>query len=75
MSGRIVRLTKAGGLGFAVSFFVFCVLPIGVAALGGAALTASLAKLDDPVIIAAGAAAVALPAWLLMKRRASRNRA
>jgi hypothetical protein len=69
---RALGWAKAGGLGIALSFFVFCVLPLAVAAFGGAALAASVARLDDPLVVAGGAVAFAAGAWLWMRRRALR---
>ena len=71
--GRLVGLAKAGGFGFAISFFVFCVLPMGVAAFGGAAVAASFAKLDDPLLVAAGTVVLGVVAWLAMRRRGART--
>ena len=71
--GPAARLLKAGGFGFGAAFFVCCVLPMGIAALGGAALAAPLARLDAPSFVAAGSLAMAIPAWLFMGRRRSRG--
>lgn len=69
--GRLRRLLEAGGLGFGVSLLAFCVLPMGVAVFGGAALAATFAKLDDPLWIAAGSLVLAVAAWLFLGRRRS----
>ena len=50
-----------------------CVVPIGVAAVAGAAVAAPLAKLDDPLVISAASAVLAIPVWLWLKRRAARS--
>ena len=71
---RVARLLKAGGLGIGISFTVFCVVPIAVAAVLGAGIAAPLARLDDPVVVAAGAVALAIPAWLVVRRREARAR-
>jgi hypothetical protein len=47
-----MRFAKAAGLGAAMSLFVCCVLPIGAAALLGAAAAAPFASLDEPSVIA-----------------------
>ena len=47
-------MLKAGGLGFAGSFLVFCVLPIGVVALLGGAIAGPLMGLDNPWLVGAG---------------------
>ena len=70
--GQLALVAKAGGLGLGVSFFVCCILPIGIAAVAGAAAAASFAKLDNPLAIGAGSLVMAVPAWLFMRRRAAR---
>lgn len=73
VDGRLGRLAQAAGLGAGSSFFLCCVVPIGVAAVAGAAVATPLAKLDDPLVIAAAAAVLAMPAWYWLKRRAGRS--
>ncbi len=67
--GLLKRLTQAAGLGAGSALLLCCVLPMGVVALTGAAVAAPLAKLDDPMVISAGAAILAVPAWLWLGRR------
>ena len=73
VKGRLARLAQAAGLGAGVGFFLCCVVPIGVAAVAGAAVAAPLAKLDDPLVISAASAVLAMPAWFWLKRRAARS--
>ncbi|MDJ0785754.1 MAG: hypothetical protein QNK05_03030 [Myxococcota bacterium] len=61
------RLLKAAGVGLLASLIVCCVLPIGAAALLGAA-AAPLAGLDAPAPIAAGALLGGLGAWWWLGR-------
>ncbi len=66
------RVLKAGGLGFGVSFFVLCVLPIGLAAVGGAALASRLSGLESPLNVALGALLLGGATWALLRRRERR---
>jgi hypothetical protein len=63
------RVAKAVGLGGGVSFLLCCVLPVGAAALFGAAVAAPFARLDDPLVIGVGSLAASVPAWLWLRRR------
>lgn len=72
--GPLGRLAKAGGLAAGLSFVLFCVVPIGLAAVVGAS-AAPLLALDDPRVVIGGAVALALPAWWLVRRRELRAKA
>jgi hypothetical protein len=63
------RFAKAGGLGVGAAFFLFCVVPIGLAAAGGATLAAWLGPLDHPAVVVLGGAALAIPVWRQLRRR------
>ena len=63
------RFAKAGGVGAAASFFVCCVIPIGVAAVAGASIAGPLLKLDHPGIIGAVAVAFGSATWMFQRRR------
>lgn len=65
----LARFAKAGGLGMAISFVVFCVVPIGVAAVAGAAVAAPLAGLESPLSLGLGALVAGVGAWLWLRRR------
>ena len=67
-SGPLGLLAKAGGIGVGVSLVVCCVLPIGAAALLGAAVAAPFAKLDHPLVIVGASLAFAIPAWGWLQR-------
>ncbi len=67
--GRLRRALKAGGLGVGVSAFVCCLVPIGVAAVAGAAVAAPLATLDQPLYIGIGGLIAAAGAWTYFERR------
>lgn len=69
--GRLARLARAGGLGFAVSFFVLCVVPMGLVALGASALAAPVADLESTVTLAAGTFVAGGAVWWLLRRRAA----
>ena len=71
---RLAGLAKAGGFGVAAAFFIFCLLPLGIAAAGGAVLAARLARLEDPVFLVVGSIAAAVPAWLLIRRRDAKKK-
>lgn len=63
------RLAKAGSVGFVGAFLLCCVLPkLALAAVGGGALAASLARLDHPATIALLGLAFASIAWKLLRR-------
>ena len=67
------RALKAGGTGAVGSFAVFCVLPIGVAAIAGASVAAPLAGLESPATLAGGTLAFGAAAWWLLRRRETRR--
>jgi hypothetical protein len=71
-SRALLRVAKAGSLGVAVSFFVLCVLPIGLAALGGAALASGLSSLESPLTLALGALLLGTATWALLRWREQR---
>lgn len=70
----LLQVVKAGGLGLGVSFFVLCVLPIGLTALGGAALASRLSGLESPLTLALGALLLGSAAWALLRWREQRVR-
>ena len=63
------RIARSLGLGALVSLFVCCVLPIGLAALLGAAFAAPFASLDNPWVIASAALATGMAAFAWQSRR------
>ena len=65
------RFAKAGGLGVSAAFLLFCVVPIGIAAVGGASLAAWLGPLDHPAVVLVGGLALGVPAWRYLRRRES----
>ena len=68
---RLRRVLSSTGIGVAGAFFVFCVLPIGLAALLGASATAYVAKLDNPLLLSVGAIVFGGAAWWFQKRRST----
>lgn len=70
---RVARIARASGLGLVGALLVCCVVPIGIAALLGAAAAAPLSGLDHPASIAASALAVGAAAWLFERQRARRR--
>lgn len=68
-SSHFSRALKAGGLGVGASFFVCCLLPLGVTAVAGAAAAAPLAPLDQPLYIGVGGILAACAAWAYLGRR------
>ena len=68
----LLQVVKAGGLGLGASFFVLCVLPIGLAAVGGAALASRLCGLESPLTLALGALLLGSAAWALLRWREQR---
>ena len=62
------RIGRAAGLGAALSLFVCCVLPVGAAAILGAAAAAPLASLDQPWVIAGSGLLFGVGAFLWQKR-------
>ncbi len=66
---RIKSALKAGGLGLGLSVFLFCVLPLGLAAFGGAAIAGHLARFDHPVALSMAAMLLALPIGYFLRRR------
>lgn len=73
VKGRLARLAQAAGIGAGIGFFLCCVVPIGIAAVSGAAVAAPLTKLDDPLVISAASAVLAMPAWFWLRWRAARS--
>ena len=71
-SRTLLQVVRAGGLGLGVSFFVLCVLPIGLAALGGAALASRLSGLESPLTLALGAVLLGTASWALLRWREHR---
>lgn len=71
--GGLRRLAGAGAVGFGMSFFVLCVLPMVVVAAGGAALAGVAADLDDPRWIGAGTLIAGFLAWGVLGRRAAKR--
>lgn len=68
-AGRVARVAKAGGLGAVGAFVLFCVVPMGIAAIAGAAVAAPLAGLESPFTLAAGSLAFGAVAWWMLRRR------
>lgn len=73
-SRALRRLVQAGGLGLGVSLLVLCVLPIGLAALGGATLASSLSSLESPLTVVLGAGLLGTATWALLRWREQRAR-
>lgn len=71
-NGRFARLAQALGLGAGVALLLCCLAPLAIAAVGGVAVSAALAQLDDPRLIAGVALAIAVPSWFWLRRRAER---
>ncbi len=70
-----LRLLRSVGLGGALSFFLFCIMPIGIATVAGAQLAASLGVLDNPWAIGIGGLVFAALLWLWERRRATAHKA
>jgi len=70
---RLTRLAQAAGIGAGIGFFLCFVVPIGIVAVAGAAVAAPLAKLEDPLVVSAASAVLAIPAWFWLKRRDARS--
>lgn len=64
----LARLARAVGGGAVLAGLVCCVLPIGVAALFGAAAASRIAWLDSPPVIAAAGLAFGLAWWRIAVR-------
>lgn len=73
-SGTLKRVARTGGAAVLASFFVCCVLPIGIAAVAGASIAAPLLLLDSPWVMAATASALGWGIWTLENRRAASRR-
>jgi hypothetical protein len=69
---KLMQVVKAGGLGLGLSFFVLCVIPIGLAALGGATLASSLSGLESPLTLALGTLLLGSATWALLRWREQR---
>ncbi len=67
------RIAQTVGLGVGGALFFCCVLPLGIAAVAGAALAAPLATLDNPLAITLAAIGLAIPTWFWLKRRAAHS--
>jgi len=65
---RLARLLGSIGIGTGAAFLLLCVLPIAIAAAGGAALVAPLARLDDPRVLVGASAVLAASSWLWGRR-------
>lgn len=72
-SSALKRVLKAGGTGAVGSVVVFCVLPIGIAAIAGASVAAPLAGLESPATLAGGSLVFGAAAWWLLRRRETRR--
>lgn len=68
-AGRLRRAAGALALGSAAGLLVCCVLPLGVAALFGAAAGAALGWMDQPLVIAVVALVAAVGAHRWLTRR------
>jgi len=67
-TGKLRRVARTGAIAAFGSFLVCCILPIGVAAVAGAAVAAPLLMLDNPWVIGAFAVALGIGVWQLEKR-------
>jgi len=65
------RFAGVGAVGFGVSLFFLCVLPMVLVAAGGAALAGTAARLDNPWLIGAGTLIFSLATWRVLGRRAA----
>jgi hypothetical protein len=72
-SGFVKKLAQSIGLGATAAVILCCVAPMILATVAGIAIAAPLARLDNPLTIAAGSIAFAIPAWLWLKRREARS--
>jgi hypothetical protein len=72
-SGFSMQLAQSLGLGTTAALILCCVAPMALAAVAGVAIAAPLARLDDPLMIAAGSLALTIPAWFWLRRRAARS--
>lgn len=71
--GIAKRVAQSLGLGAGAAFFLCCIAPLGLAAIAGASIAAPFATLDNPLAIAFGSLALAVPAWLWLNRRAKKS--
>lgn len=71
--GIAKRMAQSLGLGAGAAFFLCCIAPMGLAAVVGASIAAPFATLDNPLAIAAGSLALAVPAWLWLNHRAKKS--
>ncbi len=69
VGGRRTRgILRSAGVGIFGSFFLLCVLPIGLAGLFGASATAYLAQLDSLPVLSGAAMIFAGAAWWWQQR-------
>jgi len=71
-SGFVKKLAQSIVLGATAAVILCCAAPMALAAVVGVAIAAPFAQLDNPLTIAAGSFALAIPAWLWLKRRDAR---
>lgn len=72
-TGFVRRLAGSLGIGTTAAAFICCVTPMALAAIAGVSIAAPFAKLDNPLTIAGGSLALAVPAWFWLKRRSARS--
>jgi hypothetical protein len=70
-----LRLLRSAGVGGAAAFVLFCLVPIGIAAVVGAQLAAPLAVLDNPWAVGIGGGVFAGLLWHWERRRAAARKA
>ncbi len=70
---RLPAWLRSGGVGLGISFVLFCVVPVGLAAVGGAAVASQVSGLDDPLVIGAGAVGFGAVAFWFEHRRRRRG--
>lgn len=68
--GRLARLARAGGIGFAGGFTLCCILPAAVAAIAGASVAAPLMRLDQPWVVALFSLSLGGAVWAVQARKA-----
>ena len=68
--GGLFAIARAGGIGFAGAFLVFCILPIAAISVAGASVAAPLAGLDNPWLIGAASLVLGVAIWQFERRRA-----
>ena len=67
----VAQAATAGVVGVVASLLLCCGLPLAVASVLGVAVAAPLARFDNPWVILLGAIAIAVPSWMVMRRRSA----